>query len=301
MRSTAATIVLSLVLLPSFACAQSIRQEEASPLQPPSLIRAGDVNGQLIIIGFSLASLPYLPMSATIESEIQTLDDRGNYTVRRHSARVFRDLCGSLRRETDINAIGAPSNAQLINVQIYDATTESNITLFPWKKLAFVMQDQDSAPLVAASPCLQQPSQKPSRPAAKTPEARQQASGHLSFMEPEVSGPAAPIALLPDIRREELGAEIRDGMSLRHGRETVNYPAGLPGEKDALTIVTDYWYSQELQAFVEIRQVGPKNIVQTLALRNISRENPASALFKIPKTYAIHKTRMTPVETENTL
>jgi hypothetical protein len=306
MRSLTAALLLSEVLLPFFVSAQATRQKEGKPLQPPNFIQAGDANGQLIIIGFTLASLPSMPLSGTIESEIQTVDTHGSSTVTRHAAKIFRDVCGSLRTETDINAIGAPTDARLINVQIYDSTSKTDINLVPWNKSAFVMEEEDhsSPPDFGESPCLLQPLQKRGDPVRKhhqDPKLSPQSSSPLSYVEPKSLGFAGPSPTQPDIHREELGVEVLDGMSLRHGRETVNYPAGFLGEKNAYAIVTDYWYSQELQAFVLIKQVGPKNIVQTLALRNITCENPVSSLFKIPKGYTIHKMRMSAVETQNTL
>jgi hypothetical protein len=90
-----------------------------------------------------------------------------------------------------------------------------------------------------------------------------------------------------DTQREDLGAEVTVGMKLRHGRETTSYPAGFASSKDAYTVVTEYWYSQELQSFVLVKQLDPLNSVQTLTLRNIRRENPDVSLFVIPKDYRV--------------
>jgi hypothetical protein len=76
-------------------------------------------------------------------------------------------------------------------------------------------------------------------------------------------------------------------MKLRHGRETTSYPAGFASSKDAYTVGTDYWYSQELQSFVLVKQLGPFDSVQTLTLRNIRHEDPDRSLFTIPKGYTV--------------
>jgi hypothetical protein len=303
MRSRAATILLSIFLLPFFASAQAIRQEEGKLLLPPNFIQANDGNGHMILIGFSLASLPSIPISATIESETQYADANGNSTTTRRIAKVFRDVCGSLLTETDANVLGAVPDGRLINVQIYDATTKNNISMSPWNKSAFLIeQEGDSTPPeFLGSPCLQHSSQKPSRPAAKLnpdPKVSPQSAKHPTYVEPRNLGFAGQNPSQPDIQRQELGVEVLDGMSLRHGRQTEKYPAGFLGHKDAYTVVTDYWYSQELQAFVLVKQVGPGNLVQTLTLRNINRENPASSLFTIPKNYTIHKVLMRAPETQ---
>jgi hypothetical protein len=303
MRSTAATVLLFLFLLPLFARAQAIRHEEGKLLLPPNFIQAADASGQMVLIGFSLASLPSIPLSATIESEIQIVDANGKTTARRRVTKVFRDVCGSLRTETDTNALGAVPDARLINVQIYDATTKNSISMSPWNKSAFLIEQEGAPtpPEFLGSPCLQHSSQRPARPAAKLDpnlKVSPQSAKHPTYAEPRNLGFTGQNVPQPDIRREELGAEVLDGTPLRHGRQTEKYPAGFFGHQEAYTVVTDYWYSQELQAFVLVRQVGPGNLAQTLTLRSIARENPASSLFTIPKNYTIHKVLMKAPETQ---
>jgi hypothetical protein len=76
-------------------------------------------------------------------------------------------------------------------------------------------------------------------------------------------------------------------MAVRHGRETMRYPAGFAGSAEAVTIVTDYWFSQELQAFVLVKRVGPGKGVHALALQNITHQEPEKSAFEIPRGYKI--------------
>jgi hypothetical protein len=142
MRLRAATVLLPLVLLPFFASAQAIRQEEGKLLLPPNFIQANDNHGHMILVGFYLVSLPAIPLSATIESEVQSVDASGNASTTRWFTKVFRDVCGSLRMEIDANAEGAARDERLINVQIYDATTKNEISATPWNKSAFLIQQE---------------------------------------------------------------------------------------------------------------------------------------------------------------
>jgi hypothetical protein len=301
MRWKAATMLLSLSL-PCLAAAQAVRQEEGKLLYAPNFIQANDNNGHMLVIGFSLASLPAIPLSATIESEVQSTDANGNPSSTRWITKAFRDVCGSLRMEIDANALGAARDERLINIQIYDATTKSEMSMTPWNKSAFLIQQEgDSAPPeFFGSPCLREPAQKPVRSPAKfdqNPKVSPQSAKHPTYMEPRNLGYVGQNLPQPDIRREELGVEVLEGMPLRHGRQTEKYPAGYFGHKDAYSVVLDYWYSQELQAFVLVKQLGPDNLVQTLTLRNIKRDNPASSLFTIPRNYTIHKVLMKAPET----
>jgi len=81
--------------------------------------------------------------------------------------------------------------------------------------------------------------------------------------------------------------ESIEGQPLRHGRETTSVPATFAPDKKPFTTVMDYWFSQDLQAFVLIHRVGPNHSVQTITLRNIRRANPPRSLFLIPKDYRI--------------
>jgi len=303
MRWKAATMLLSFSLLPYLAAAQAVRQEEGKLLYTPNLIQANDNKGHMPVVGFSLASLPAIPLSATIESEVQSVDANGNASTTRWITKVFRDVCGSLRTEIDANAVGAPRDEQLINIQIYDATTKNEMSITPWNKSAFLIhQEGDSEPPeFFGSPCLRESGQKPVHAPAKfeqNPKVSPQSAKHPTYMEPQNLSLAGQNLPQPDIRREELGVEVLEGMPLRHGRQTGKYPAGYFGHKDAYTVVSDYWYSQELQAFVLVKQLGPDNLLQTLTLRNIKRDNPASSLFTIPKNYTIHKVLIKAPETQ---
>src|SRR5580704_9431855 len=209
MRSTPLTTILLLSLFPCLTSAQAIRQDEGKLLLPPNFIQASDANSQTIIVGFSLASLPSIPLSATIESETQTLDTHGNATVTRRTTKVFRDVCGSLRTEIDSNAIGAVSDARLINIQIYDAIFQSSISLTPWNKSAFLIE-QEVIPFALMPPgstCLLQ-SPGPVRPDAKRHPARKlspQPSKYPVYVELHILGFAGQVQPGPDIRRQELG------------------------------------------------------------------------------------------------
>jgi hypothetical protein len=253
--------------MPSCLAAQAIRQEGGNPLLPPNLITTGDANRNTVIVGFSIASLPDIPFSATIEAETKIVDASGNTTFRHRITKIARDSKGRTRIDTDLNAVGAPTDPRLVTVHIYDAVAKADITLFPWHQSAIRLEYEDDSP--------------------------------PSLDVPEPPSPPAPIALEPpqsqlqiDIQREELGLEVIEGMQLRHGRETSRYPAGFAGYKDVYTVVIDYWYSQKLQSFVLVKQRGPSNSVHTLTLRNIRRESPDPSLFTIPNDYKVQNVHM---------
>lgn len=259
-------LAIGLFLLSTSSClkAQAIRQEEGKPLLPPNLMFAGEPSGGgTILIGFNIASLRSIPFSASIEAENQIVYAKGNNTFHHHTTKIARDAKGRTRIDVDLNSINIPSDPKLVTVYIYDAVTKADLTLFPWRQLAMRYEDK--------------PRPQPMR-------GRRPAT---IAIEPDYLGLGQKAEPQIETQRNDLGVEIIEGMQLRHGRETSRYPAGFAGHKEAYTVITDYWYSQELQSFVLVKQVDPFNGVQTLTLRNIRRENPDHSLFTIPKGYNV--------------
>lgn len=257
-------LVIGLFLSSTACClaAQAIRQEEGKPLLPPNLMFAGEPSGGgTTVIGFNIAPVPSIPFTGVIETENQVTDAKGNNTFHHHTTKIARDMKGRTRIAVDLHSINTPSDPKLVTVYIYDAVTKADLTVFPWRQLAMRYEDK--------------PLPQPVRGKRPAPIA----------LEPDDLGLGQQVPI--DIQREELGAEVIQGMQLRHGRETSRYPAGFAGRKEAYTVVTDYWYSQELQSFVLVKQVGPLDNVQTLTLRNVRHENPDRSLFTIPKGYKV--------------
>jgi hypothetical protein len=260
-------LVIGVFLSSATSClkAQAIRQEEDKPLLPPNLMFAGEPDGSgTTVVGFNIASLRSIPFSGTIEAENQIVDAKGNNTFHRHITKIARDTKGRTRIDVDLNSIGTPGNPKLVTVYIYDAVTKADLTLFPWRKLVMRYEDKPlSQPM---------PGKRPA-PIALEPD---YSLGLVQEAEPQI-----------ETQRIDLGAELIEGMQVRHGRETSSYPAGFAGHKEAYTVVIDYWYSQELQSFVLVKQLGPFDSVQTLTLRNIRHEDPDRSLFTIPKGYTV--------------
>ncbi len=250
---------LSAVFVVACFGGQDVRVEEGKPLYAPNFIGSGDAD----LLGYNIPSLTSLPLTGVIEAENSKTEADGKTTVRRFRTRVARDSYGRLRTDIDMNPEDSPDNPQLLQISIYDPVSKTTKLIFPAAKVAI---RQSTLP------------PKPSRNRSHAP---------VIMMD---SLPAKSLPLLNlniHIHREDLGRETVDGMSLLHGRQTIRSPAGFGGSKEASTKVIDYWYSLELQAFVRVRQVGPGKSLHTLALENISHQEPVRALFQIPKGYHV--------------
>jgi hypothetical protein len=253
---------------------QAVQQGVQKPLYPPNLI----VTGDSILVGLSIEPVKAVPLSGTIETENNSTDKDGREIVQRFRAKIWRDSHGRTRVDTDMNPVGEKIDERLRQTAIYDAVAKTQVQLFPASKVAIRTSDEPARPAKPASgrvmaPILIEPRE---------------------LSEPLSSGKPQPTI---DIHREEVAGEELDGMAVRHGRQTINYPVGSVGNKEAYRTVTDYWYSEELQIFVRVSEVGLGNSTHSLRLVDIGRAEPPRSVFGVPKGYAVSQTH--PVEWES--
>src|SRR5678815_2755308 len=87
--------------------------------------------------------------------------------------------------------------------------------------------------------------------------------------------------------KEQLGKQTIEGVEAEGTRTTVTIPAGEIGNERAIEIVSERWYSPELQVVVMTRHSDPRTGETTYKLTNINRSEPAKSLFEVPSDYTI--------------
>jgi len=88
-------------------------------------------------------------------------------------------------------------------------------------------------------------------------------------------------------KKEDLGKQIVEGVEATGTRTTITIPAGEIGNERAIEIVSERWYSAELQLVVMTRHSDPRMGETTYKLTNITRSEPAKTLFEVPADYTI--------------
>ena len=88
-------------------------------------------------------------------------------------------------------------------------------------------------------------------------------------------------------KKEDLGKQLVEGVEATGTRTTITIPAGEIGNERAIEIVSERWYSPELQLVVMTRHSDPRMGETTYKLTNINRTEPAKALFEVPADYTI--------------
>jgi hypothetical protein len=86
---------------------------------------------------------------------------------------------------------------------------------------------------------------------------------------------------------ESLGTQTINEVSATGTRTTRTIPAGKIGNDKPIQIVTERWYSPDLQVNVMTKRTDPWSGTTTTQLTNISREEPAATLFQVPPDYTV--------------
>lgn len=87
--------------------------------------------------------------------------------------------------------------------------------------------------------------------------------------------------------RESLGKQTIEGVEAEGTRTTLTFPAGAMGNERPINIVSERWYSPELQTVVLTRHSDPRFGETTYRLTNINRSEPARTLFEVPSDYTV--------------
>jgi hypothetical protein len=215
------------------------------------------------------------PYSADIVTETtQTLAD-GNHIRQSSTAKVYRDAEGRTRREQSLNALGglAPSSNLPQVVFINDPVAGLNYALNP--------QDR-----TATKSAWARPGRGGQAPGSSQPMARlRQQSVDRSAANAGRRGRGA--ATRQNIKNESLGRQTIEGVPADGTRTTMTIAAGQMGNEQPIQIVTERWYSPDLQMVVLSKRTDPRTGETVSKLANISRAEPPNSLFEPPADYKV--------------
>ena len=240
------------------------------------------------------------PYSAEALTEtIQTLSD-GNRIVNRLASSVFRDSEGRTRREQTLKGLGP-----------FGTTEEPLQTIFINDPVAGVTYSLDSRSRTAhkSMPFNFEFTSKlrPGMPVAGAEAQRFEfkiaqgapASGSMIMTAPLGPGPEAGAVGAstyvfrtrkgpdPNEVKQDLGKQMIEGVEAEGTRTTVTIPAGEIGNERPIEIVSERWYSPELQLVVMTRHSDPRIGETTYKLTNINRAEQAKTLFEVPAGYTM--------------
>ncbi len=84
---------------------------------------------------------------------------------------------------------------------------------------------------------------------------------------------------------EDLPRQVLNGVEVKGSRITSTIPPGTFGNDREVKIVTERWYSDDLQVLVKSTTSDPRSGTATYELTNIVQGPPKAALFQVPGDY----------------
>jgi hypothetical protein len=86
---------------------------------------------------------------------------------------------------------------------------------------------------------------------------------------------------------EDLGEQVLEGLLVKGTRMKDTIPAGTIGNDRQIDIVTERWYSEDINAMVLERHSDPRFGETTYRLVNVVRGEPSPDLFQVPQGYEV--------------
>lgn len=109
-----------------------------------------------------------------------------------------------------------------------------------------------------------------------------------------VEAPATAISAVKmnepgDAKTESLGEQTVEGLTATGTRTTRTIPAGAIGNDQPIQIVSETWYSKDLQMVVMSTHSDPQIGETTYRLTNIQQVEPPHSLFEVPANYTVRE------------
>jgi hypothetical protein len=195
------------------------------------------------------------PYSAQATTQFTQSLSNGDHVQRTMTATVARDSQGRTRTERSFGAIGALSAGRNggRTVMIFDPVAGKSIVLEAQSKTA----------------------RSTTIPAARAANS---------------TGTRTPRSLA-SAKTEDLGVQVMQGVNVQGKRVTRAIPAGQEGNEKEIDVVTETWFSADLQAVVMSKTSDPRYGESVYQLSAITRAEPDPALFAVPSDYAVKEGR----------
>lgn len=215
------------------------------------------------------------PYSADVVTETtQTLPD-GNHIRQTSTARMYRDSQGRVRNEQSLSGLGSLTGSANLPQVVFITDPVAGVT--------YAVNAQNKTATR---------SQWQGRGGAGG-QAQQAAAGHGRG--PQGAGPdggrwnraAAGRRPNGNAKTESLGRQTVEGVPADGTRSTLTIPAGQMGNEQPIQIVSEQWYSPDLQAIVLSKHWDPRAGETVYRLTNIDRTEPAASLFQPPADYKV--------------
>jgi hypothetical protein len=255
------------------------------------------------VLGAVVEDRPYSARSIT--ESTQTLAD-GNRITQRNEARIYRDSQGRTRREQTLGGVGPWQAGEPVTmITINDPVADKSYVLDPVARTArelkpFRMAIAHGQAGLEGAKVGVRATWNAAVPAPPPPSAGVTTNvtviRRTASEQQDVQVITRGIAVAPSISAaalgayepaEDLGEQILEGLLVAGTRLTDTIPAGALGNERPIEIVTERWYSKDIDAVVEHRFMDPRFGETIYRLVNVARGEPSPDLFAVPQGYEI--------------
>jgi hypothetical protein len=257
------------------------------------------LRGEGDVLGPVVKDKPYSARSIT--ESTQTLAD-GNRIVQRNETRVFRDSQGRTRREQTLGGVGQWQTAgdPTTMITINDPVAGTSYVLDPVARTARELRPFNVAiahaeagvagakvieiekMITAGGPA---PGGEGVTVIRTATDGREQVQVFARGV--AVAAPLAEATVGAHEPAEDLGEQILEGLRVKGTRLTDTIPAGAVGNERAINVVTERWYSEDIQAMVLQRFSDPRVGETVYQLVNVALGDPSPDLFTVPSGYEL--------------
>jgi hypothetical protein len=229
-----------------------------------------------------------------VTEKTQRLAD-GNRISQKNSTVLYRDSEGRTRREVTVGSIGpwassTQGGAKMIFVHdpvegVSYTLNESDKTARKLPGNAMMMSFSKMSAARSAGPGEMGIAINKRMIEEKVTEKMVIANGKV--LTHDVAGVRVPGPNAKNSKTESLGKRNIEGVEAEGTRSTFTIPAGEIGNDLPIEIVSERWYSPELQTVVMTRYADPRDGETVYRLSNLRRGEPSRQLFEVPSDYKV--------------
>ena len=200
--------------------------------------------------------IPGEPFSATEEVSITSAATNGGPFQRKSFALIARDSRGRIHNERRVNVpLTSTQDPWLVSFMVYDPYTQMSAFMNPYAHIAREITFTRAAGTAPPNNWAQHES---------------------------------PSTLAdPNVRLDDLGTSLMEGLELHGYRRTVTIPQEISGTAQPVVVTDEYWYSEELHINMLEKHTDPRTGELTVRLTKLIRVEPPSNLFDVPLDYKV--------------
>jgi hypothetical protein len=228
----------------------------------------------------NVTSIASSPFTAEATTEFTQVLSDGNRIERRFTTSMARDSRGRTRSEQDVAMLGPLTVLQKGTANWTSGTAVNRVSSIEPPRFTVITD-----PIEGTTYTLDERLKEARRHQYKLTVAvnaleLKKLDAKLTAARRGAHGSGEPV-------EEPLGTRTIEGVSAEGTRLTTTIPAGQIGNLNPIQLVTERWFSKELQMAVLITRRDPRSGETVYRLTNIVRAEPPPDLFTVPADYRV--------------